>query len=40
VTSLIKADDISNKYLSPNFYETGVDDFGFLTDLYTVFDGE
>jgi putative transposase len=33
-------DDISYKYSSAKFYETGIDDFGFLTDLYTVFDGE
>jgi hypothetical protein len=34
-------DDISYTYSSSaKFYETGIDDFGFLNDLYTVFDGE
>ncbi|MEO8772129.1 MAG: hypothetical protein ABI402_18665 [Ferruginibacter sp.] len=32
-------DDISYYYSSAKFYETGVDDFGFLNNLYTVFDG-
>lgn len=32
--------DIEYPYSSARFYETGVDDFGFLSDLYTVFDGE
>ena len=33
-------DDIRYKYSSVRVYETGIDDFGFLTDLYTVFDDE
>ncbi len=33
-------DDISYRYSSARFYETGADDFGFLNDLYSVFDGE
>ncbi|NOT91414.1 transposase [Ferruginibacter sp.] len=33
-------DDISYKYSSAKFYETGIDEFGFLNDIYTVFDGE
>jgi putative transposase len=33
-------DDISYTFSSARFYETGIDDFGFLNDLYTVFDGE
>ena len=33
-------DDISYHYSSARFYETGIDDFGFLVNLYTVFDGE
>ena len=37
---LLAKDDISYRYSSAKFYETGVDDFGFLNNLYTVFDGE
>jgi putative transposase len=33
-------DDISYYYSSAKFYETGVDEFGFLKNLYSVFDGE
>lgn len=33
-------DDISYKYASAKFYETGLEDFGFLNNLYTVFDGD
>ena len=33
-------DDISYYYSSAGFYETGVDVFGFLNNLYKVFDGE
>jgi REP-associated tyrosine transposase len=33
-------DDISYHYSSARFYETGIDEFGFLNNLYTVFDGE
>jgi REP element-mobilizing transposase RayT len=33
-------DDISYKYSSAKFYETGIDDFGFLNDIYSFFDGE
>jgi putative transposase len=33
-------DDISYRYSSAKFYETGVHDFGFLTSLYAAFDGE
>jgi hypothetical protein len=33
-------DDISYYYSSAKFYETGVDDFGFLNNFYPVFDGE
>jgi putative transposase len=33
-------DDISYYYSSARFYETGVDEFGFLNNLFTVFDGE
>ena len=37
---LLAKDDISYPYSSAKFYETGIDDFGFLNNLYTVFDGE
>ena len=33
-------DDISYYYSSAKYYETWVDDFGFLNSLYKVFDGE
>jgi REP element-mobilizing transposase RayT len=32
--------DLNYYYSSAKFYETGVDDFGFLHDLYVEFDGE
>jgi putative transposase len=32
-------DDLAYYYSSARFYETGVDDFGFLTNLYNLFDG-
>lgn len=32
-------DDISYYYSSAKFYESGIDDFGFLDNIYTVFDG-
>ena len=37
---LLAKDDISYHYSSAKFYETGIDDFGFLNNLYKVFDGE
>ena len=33
-------DDLDYHYSSARFYETGLDEFGFLTNLYQVFDGE
>ena len=36
----LAADDLSYYYSSARFYETGIDEFGFLHDLYSVFDGE
>ncbi len=33
-------DDINYYYSSARFYETGVDDFGFLKDIFLLFDGE
>ena len=35
----LSKDDLSYYYSSARFYETGIDDFGFLTNLYDVFDG-
>jgi len=32
--------DLNYKYSSARFYEYGVDEFGFLKNLFTVFDGE
>ena len=32
-------DDVSYYYSSARYYETGIDEFGFLNNLYEVFDG-
>jgi hypothetical protein len=32
--------DIGYYYSSAKFYETGEDNFGFLNNLYSVFDGD
>ncbi len=32
-------DDVSYYYSSARFYETGKDEFGFLNNLFSVFDG-
>ena len=32
-------DDLGYHYSSARFYETGIDEFGFLHNLYEVFDG-
>ena len=37
---ILAKDDISYHYSSAKFYETGIDDFCFLNNLYKVFDGE
>ncbi len=36
----LSKDDLGYYYSSARFYENGVDEFGFLTDLYKVFDGD
>ncbi len=36
----LSKDDLDYYYSSAKFYETGVDEFGFLNNLYAVFDGE
>ena len=36
----LSKDDLDYYYSSAMFYESGVDDFGFLNNIYTVFDGE
>ncbi len=33
-------DDLAYRYSSARFYETGIDEFGFLNNLYQVFDGD
>jgi hypothetical protein len=33
-------DDLDYQYSSARFYEAGVDDFGFLANLFQVFDGD
>ena len=35
----LSKDDLCYYYSSARFYETGIDDFGFLNNLYEVFDG-
>ncbi len=35
----LSKDDLGYHYSSARFYETGVDEFGFLTNLYQVFNG-
>jgi putative transposase len=37
---LLAKNDLSYYYSSARFYENGVDEFGFLNNLYKVFDGE
>lgn len=37
---MLAKDDIDYFYTSARFYETQVDDFGFLNNLYEVFDGK
>lgn len=36
----LSKDDVSYYYSSARFYESGVDDFGFLNDLFVIFDGD
>ena len=36
----LSKDDLDYYYSSARFYETGVDDFGILTNLFQVFDGD
>ena len=36
----LSKDDLGYYYSSARFYETGVNDFGFLSNLYEVFDGD
>ena len=33
-------DDMDYHFSSASFYETGVDDFGFLKNIFTIFDGD
>ena len=35
----LSKNDLDFYYSLERFYETGIDDFGFLTNLYEVFDG-
>ena len=37
---MLAKDDLSYYWSSARFYESGIDEFGFLTNLYAVFDGE
>ncbi len=36
----LSKDDISYNFSSARFYEYGIDDFGFLNNLYKIFDGD
>ena len=36
----LSKDDLDYHFSSARFYETGIDEFGFLANLYSVFDGE
>ncbi len=37
---LLAKDDLGFHYSSARFYETGVDEFGFLRNIFTIFDGD
>lgn len=37
---VLAKDDLGYYYSSARFYETGIDEFGFLKNIYRVFDGE
>ena len=37
---MLAKDDISYTYSSARFYDDGIDEFGFLNNLFTVFDGD
>ncbi len=37
---LLAKDDLDYHYSSARYYETGVDDFGFLVNIFTLFDGD
>ena len=36
----LSKDDLNYSYSSARFYETGIDEFGFLNNLYWIFDGD
>lgn len=36
---MLAKDDISHYWSSAVFYETGIGNFGFLSNIYTAFDG-
>ena len=36
----LSKDDLNYSYSSARFYETGIDEFGFLNNLYWKFDGD
>ena len=37
---VLAKDDISYYYSSANYYETGIDEFGFLNNIFELFDGK
>jgi putative transposase len=37
---LLAKDDLGYHYSSARFYETGIDEFGFLKNVFSIFNGE
>jgi hypothetical protein len=37
---LLSVDDLGYHFSSARFYENGIDEFGFLKNIFTVFDGD
>ena len=36
----LSIDDLDYQFSSARFYETGIDDFGFLKNIFKIFDGD
>jgi hypothetical protein len=37
---LLAKDDLGYDYSSARFHETGIDEFGFLKNVFSIFDGK
>jgi hypothetical protein len=37
---LLAKDDLNYHFSSARFYESGMDEFGFLNNIFTMFDGD